>query len=61
MLMSISLAEKLGPQNNLIALSAHPGAVEGTNLGSFCDWEVDYPALSKIFRAQETTYTWINC
>lgn len=47
MLMVTSLAEKLGPKNGLLALSLHPGAVEGTNLGVFCNWEVDYPALSK--------------
>lgn len=47
MLLCLSLAEKLGPKG-LLSVSLHPGAVEGTNLGVHCNWDVDYPALSKL-------------
>lgn len=46
--MITSLAEKLGPKHGLLAYSVHPGTVEGTALGIYCNWEVDYPALRKL-------------
>ncbi|KAI5924849.1 hypothetical protein F4810DRAFT_661648 [Camillea tinctor] len=63
MLMAISLAEKLG-KRGLLAFSVHPGVVEGTNLGAYCNWEVDYASLvavDKSFGNPEgwyTSFTW---
>lgn len=47
--MITSLAEKLGPKNRLLAFSVHPSTVEGNALGVYCNWDVDYPLLSKSF------------
>jgi NAD(P)-dependent dehydrogenase (short-subunit alcohol dehydrogenase family) len=46
MLMTLSLAEKLG-SSGLLTFSLHPGVI-GTNLGNHLDWDVDLPALSEL-------------
>lgn len=48
MLMTLSLAEKLGSNCGLLSFSVHPGAVENSNTGVGFDWEVDFPSLSKL-------------
>ncbi|TKA69574.1 hypothetical protein B0A49_08682 [Cryomyces minteri] len=60
MLMITSLAEKLGPKHGLLAFSLHPGAVQGTNLGSFCNWEVDYTALMAADKALGNPEGWVT-
>ncbi|KAI1384514.1 NAD(P)-binding protein [Hypoxylon trugodes] len=57
MLMAVSLAEKLG-KRGLLAFSVHPGTVEGTSLGAYCNWEVDYPALMAADKALGNPQGW---
>jgi hypothetical protein len=40
--MAVSLAEKLGTKNNLLAFSLHPGTVN-TNLDKHIDWAFEGP------------------
>lgn len=44
MLMTLSLAEKLGPKHNLLSFSIHPGVI-WTNIGSHLDWEKEQDGL----------------
>ena len=46
MLMTISLAEKLGIKHNLLAFSLHPGVI-WTNLANHLDMEMDFDGLRK--------------
>ena len=46
MLMSISLAEKLGIKHNLLAFSLHPGVI-WTNIANHLDIETDFGGLRK--------------
>lgn len=46
MLMTISLAEKLGIKHNLLAFSLHPGVI-WTNLANHLDMETDFDGLRK--------------
>ena len=46
MLISISLAEKLGIKHNLLAFSLHPGVI-WTNLASHLNMETDFDGLRK--------------
>ncbi|KAI1412762.1 NAD(P)-binding protein [Hypoxylon sp. FL1857] len=57
MLFSLSLAEKLG-KRGLQSFSVHPGTVEGTNLGIYCNWDVDYPALMAADKALGNPQGW---
>lgn len=43
--MAVSLAEKLGPKQGLLAFSLHPGTIMNTSLGNHIDWAVDYGTL----------------
>lgn len=47
--MALSLAKTLGPKHGLQAFSVHPGVNGETGIGSHCNWEVDYPALRKLY------------
>lgn len=57
MLMILSLAQKLGSKG-LLAYSVHPIAVEGSNLGAYCDWEVDRPLLQSSDKALGNPEGW---
>jgi len=46
MLMSISLAEKLGIKHNLLSFSLHPGVI-WTNLANHLNMETDFDGLRK--------------
>lgn len=47
MLMCISLAEKLGSEQGLLAFSLHPGVIMNTTLSKHLDWNVDLETLRK--------------
>lgn len=49
MLMALSLAEKLGPEKNLLAFSLHPGVIMTTTLGSHVDWSVERDDLRRFY------------
>ncbi|KAH8895933.1 NAD(P)-binding protein [Thozetella sp. PMI_491] len=57
-LMALSLAEKLGPRHGLVAVSLHPGVVEGTALGSHLDWNDAYPGLMAADKALGNAEGW---
>ena len=46
--MSVSLAEKLGPKQGLLAFSLHPGVIMTTSLGTHLDWTVDLESLREF-------------
>ncbi|QIW98975.1 hypothetical protein AMS68_004493 [Peltaster fructicola] len=56
MLMTLSLAQKLGPKG-LTAISLHPGVI-GTNLGGHIDWNKQFGDLQKVDRLMGNFEGW---
>ncbi|KAJ5480158.1 hypothetical protein N7530_005667 [Penicillium desertorum] len=57
MLMSISLAEKLGIKHNLLAFSLHPGVI-WTNIANHLDMETDFDGLRDADKALGNREGW---
>ncbi|KAI4102240.1 MAG: hypothetical protein LQ339_004765 [Xanthoria mediterranea] len=60
MLMSVSLAEKLGPKRNVLAFSLHPGVIMTTQLGTHLDWTVDVQSLRAVDTAMGNAEGWAD-
>ena len=59
--MSVSLAERLGPKQGLLAFSLHPGVITTTSLGTHLNWTVDLESLRKFPNYVQLTlliFTW---
>ncbi|KAK9249985.1 short-chain dehydrogenase/reductase SDR [Lipomyces tetrasporus] len=58
-LMTVSLAEKLGSKG-LLAYSLHPGVIFGTTLARDVDWTVDLPELKAVDRFLGNEEAWMD-
>ncbi|KAK2840531.1 hypothetical protein FQN49_006185 [Arthroderma sp. PD_2] len=57
MLLTISLAQKLGMKHNLQAFSLHPGVI-WTNLGAHLDWNAEFVGLRNVDKALGNAEGW---